>query len=61
LLQDFVDVDGEGLDSSSSGFSFGSLDFRLSWFFSHFGCANIIYKLEKVFEYNIDLIKNSKY
>ena len=34
LLEDFVDVDGEGLDSSSSGFLVGgSLGF--SWFFAH--------------------------
>jgi hypothetical protein len=41
LFQDFVDVDGEGLNSSSSGFSVGSLGFWLSWLFSHFMKVNI--------------------
>ena len=35
LLEDFVDVDGEGLDSSSSGFLVGVLGSGLSWFLSH--------------------------
>ena len=34
LLEDFVDIDGEGLHSSSSGFSVGT--FGSCWFFSHF-------------------------
>ena len=33
LLEDLVDVDGEGLNSSSSGFSVG--DFGGGWCFSH--------------------------
>ncbi len=33
LLEDFVDIDGEGLHSSSSGFSVGT--FGGCWFFSH--------------------------
>ena len=36
LLEDFVDIDGEGLDSSSSGFSVSSWLFGLGWFLSHF-------------------------
>ena len=36
LLEDFVDVDREGLDSSSSGFSVGGGFFGFSWFLSHF-------------------------
>ncbi len=36
LLEDFVDVDGEGLDSSSSGFLVSSGFLGLGWFFSHF-------------------------
>ena len=36
LLEDFVDVDREGLDSSSSGFLSRSGPFGLSWFLSHF-------------------------
>ena len=36
LLEDFVDVDGEGLDSSSSGFLVSSGLLGLGWFFSHF-------------------------
>jgi hypothetical protein len=36
LLEDLVDVDGEGLDSSSSGFSVSSGFLGLSWFLSHF-------------------------
>jgi hypothetical protein len=36
LLEDFVDVDGEGLDSSSSGFLVSSWLFGLGWFLSHF-------------------------
>ena len=37
LLEDLVDVDGEGLDSSSSGLLVArSLGF--SWFFSHLCC-----------------------
>ena len=35
LLEDFVDVDGEGLDSSSSSFLVGSGFFGLGWFLSH--------------------------
>ena len=37
LLEDLVDVDGEGLDSSSSGLavSSGSGGFCLSWFLAH--------------------------
>jgi hypothetical protein len=39
LLEDLVDVDGEGLDSSSSGLSVGCISrfgcFSLSWFLSH--------------------------
>jgi hypothetical protein len=35
LLEDLVDVDGEGLDSSSSGFLVSRL-FGLGWFLSHF-------------------------
>ncbi len=35
LLEDFVDVDGEGLDSSSSGFLVGSWPFGLGWLLSH--------------------------
>ena len=35
LLEDFVDVNREGLDSSSSGFSIGRFSSG-SWFFSHF-------------------------
>ena len=35
LFEDFVDVDGEGLNSSSSDFSFTW--FSCGWFFSHFG------------------------
>ncbi len=34
LLKDFVDIDREGLNSSSSGFSVGT--FGSCWFFSHF-------------------------
>ncbi len=36
LFQYFIDVDREGLDSSSSGFSVGSGFFGFSWFLSHF-------------------------
>ena len=36
LLEDLVDVDGEGLDSSSSGFLVSSGFFCLGWFLSHF-------------------------
>jgi len=36
LLEDFVDVDGEALDSSSSGFLVGSGFFGLGWFLYHF-------------------------
>ena len=37
LFQDFIDIDGEGLDSSSSSFLVGLFGFDLSWFFaSHF-------------------------
>ena len=35
LLEDFVDVDREGLDSSSSDFSVSSWFFGLGWFLSH--------------------------
>ncbi len=39
LLEHLVDVDGEGLDSSSSGFSvtvgFSGFHFSLGWFLSH--------------------------
>ena len=35
LFEDFVDVDGEGLDSSSSGFLVAG-SFSFSWFFAHF-------------------------
>ena len=35
LLENFVDVDGEGLDSSSSGFLVSSRLFSLGWFLSH--------------------------
>ena len=31
LLEDFIDIDGEGLNSSSSGFLVGFLGFDLSW------------------------------
>jgi hypothetical protein len=36
LFEDFVDVDREGLDSSSSGFLVGSRFFGFGWFLSHF-------------------------
>ena len=36
LLKDFVDVDGEGLDSSSSGFLVSVSGSGFSRFFSHF-------------------------
>jgi hypothetical protein len=36
LLEDFVDVDGEGLNSSSSGFLVSSGFFGLGWLLSHF-------------------------
>ena len=41
LLEDFVDVDGEGLDSSSSGLavSRGLGGLGLSWFLAH--CSNV--------------------
>jgi len=35
LLKNFVDVDGEGLNSSSSGFLISNFGFSFSWFFSH--------------------------
>jgi hypothetical protein len=42
LLENLVDVDWEGLDSSSSSFSVGCgpLDFSLGWFLSHFQIVN---------------------
>jgi hypothetical protein len=36
LLEDLVDVDGEGLDSSSSGFSVSCGSFDFSRFLSHY-------------------------
>ena len=36
LLEDLVDVDGEGLDSSSSGFLVAGLGSSFCWFLSHF-------------------------
>jgi len=36
LFEDLVDVDGEGLDSSSSGFLVSSGFFGLGWFLCHF-------------------------
>jgi len=36
LLEDFVDVNGESLDSSSSGFLVSSRFFGLGRFLSHF-------------------------
>jgi hypothetical protein len=44
LFKDFVDVDGEGFNSSSSGFSVGRFSGG-SWFFSHFN-INLNIKLE---------------
>ena len=35
LLEDFVDVDGEGLNSSSSGFLVSVFGSSFSWFFAH--------------------------
>ena len=37
LLKNFIDIDGEGLDSSSSGFLVSGFSFGLGWFLaSHF-------------------------
>jgi len=38
LLEDFVDIDGEGFNSSSSGFSIGR--FSCGWCFCHFDSLN---------------------
>ena len=35
LLEDFIDIDGEGLDSSSSWFSISGFSFSLCWLFAH--------------------------
>jgi len=43
LLEDLVDVDGEGLDSSSSGFLVGSGFFGLGWFLYHFDALKSYY------------------
>ena len=45
LFEDFVDVDGEGLDSSSSGFLVGVFGSGFSRFFSHGFKLKCVYKL----------------
>ena len=54
LLEDFVDVDGEGLDSSSSGFLVSSGFFGLGWFLSHFDVLNsVLLKAQSNHTWNI--------
>jgi hypothetical protein len=54
LLEDLVDVDGEGLNSSSSGFPVSSGSLGFGRFLAH--CFNVVYKstaLRPDFKYNL--------